>query len=523
MRVWHLLRRVHPGPRGFGIAEAIASKAPSVGKSMAKGAAWMVLMRLVVRGAGLINMVILARLLVPEDFGLIAMAMIIVGAIEIFSEFNFDVVLIKKQTAGRVDYDTAWTLSIIRGLVTGLLLLALAGPAAALFDEPRLVTVTAALVISPVLIGFQNIGIVDFRKSFDFRRDFLFMASAKIIGVAVTIISALMWWNYWALVGGIIGTALWRVGASYAMHPFRPRLSLQSWRELFAFTKWLLAHNILLYFRNRADRLVIGRLLGAGTLGVYTLAFDLANLVTSELMAPIRRALLPGYARLADEATRMRSMFVDVFSLTLWLGAPIPIAIGLLAEPLIGLLLGESWSAAVPVTQLLVFAGFAALLSSGSQPVYLATGRPELQTYIMGLSALLLVPAVVIGVQAKGAIGAAISLVLVQSLVALIDIALVLHLLKLKARTIASVCWRSVVALALMAALIHTLADVWLLEGDAIGDALLLLTAGSAGGLVYLVASLTLWRLFASDRTGPERYVWQALTRSASILLMKLA
>ncbi|MGI9502598.1 MAG: oligosaccharide flippase family protein, partial [Geminicoccaceae bacterium] len=100
----------------------------TIGKGMARGAAWMVLMRLVVRGAGLINMVILARLLVPEDFGLVAMAMLIVGAIEIFSEFNFDVVLIKKQNATRVDYDTAWTLSIIRGSVVAGLLLALAVP-----------------------------------------------------------------------------------------------------------------------------------------------------------------------------------------------------------------------------------------------------------------------------------------------------------------------------------------------------------------------------------------------------------
>jgi O-antigen/teichoic acid export membrane protein len=327
----------------------------------------------------------------------------------------------------------------------------------------------------------------------------------------------------WALVGGIVGTAVWRVGASYAMHPFRPRLSLKSWRELFAFTKWLLAHNILLYLRNRADRLVIGKLLGAGTLGVYTLAFDLANLVTSELMAPIRRALLPGYAKIAGDAAHMRSMFVDVFALTLWIGAPIPVAIGLLAEPLIGLLLGETWLAAVPLTQLLVFAGFAALLSSGSQPVYLATGRPELQAYIMGLSAVLLVPAVMIGVQAKGAIGAAIALVLVQSLVALIDIAVVLFLLRLKARAIAAVSWRSVAALALMAALIHALVRAWPVSGNVIGDALLLLTAAAAGGLVYLISSLTLWRLFAFDRTGPERHIQKALLRSASALRTKLA
>jgi len=487
----------------------------AIGKGMARGAAWMVLMRLVVRGAGLINMVILARLLVPEDFGLVAMAMLIVGAIEIFSEFNFDVVLIKKQNATRIDYDTVWTLSIIRGAVVAGLLLAIAGPAADLFDEPRLALVTVVLALSPLLTGFQNIGVVDFRKFFDFGRDFLFMAGAKVVAVIITVLLALLWQNYWALVGGIIGSALWHVGASYALHPFRPRVSLKSWRELFAFTKWLLLHNILLYFRNRTDRLVIGKLLGAATLGIYTLAFELANLVTTELMAPIRRALFPGYAKLAADPARMRSMFVDVFALTLWVGAPIPIGIGLLADPLINLLLGSNWAAAVPITQLLVIAGFAGLLSSGSQPVYLAYGRPELQTKLVGLNTILVLPAIIVGVKAEGPIGAALALILVQNLIAFLDIAIVLSLLQLKVRAIMAACWRSVFALGLMTVSVHTIKRAWPGGHGALDDVLLLIFAGMAGGAVYVACSFMLWRLSGCDQ-GPERQIWRVLSGLAA-------
>ena len=474
-------------------------------------------MRLVVRGAGLINMVILARLLVPEDFGLVAMAMLIVGAIEVFSEFNFDVVLIKKQNASRVDYDTAWTLSIIRGAVVAGLLLALAVPAADLFDEPRLALITAIMALSPLLTGFQNIGVVDFRKSFDFRRDFLFMTGAKVAGVIVTVVLALIWRNYWALVGGMIASALWHVAASYVLHPFRPRLSLRSWYELIAFTKWLLLHNILLYFRNRADRLVIGKLLGAATLGIYALAYELANLVTTELMAPIRRALFPGYAKLAGDAERMRGMFVDVFALTLWIGAPIPIGIGLLAAPLIALLLGSNWAAAVPITQLLVIAGFAGLLSSGSQPVYLASGRPELQTMLMGLNAALVLPAVIIGVKLAGLLGAAMALILVQTSVAILDIAIVLSLLKLRAGAIVAACWRSVAALGLMALSVHMLQSYWPARVGILNDMLLLLSAMITGGVVYAGSSLLLWWLCGSAH-GAERHIWQAVSGSVDRL-----
>ncbi len=494
----------------------------AVGRSMARGAAWMVLMRLVVRGAGLINMVILARLLMPEDFGLIAMAMIVVGAIDIFSEFSFDVALIKKQDADRADYDTAWTLSIIRGVVVALVLLTFAAPAAELFDEPRLAPVIAGLALSPMLVGFQNVGIVDFRKSLNFRRDFLFMAGAKVTAVTVTIMLALLWRNHWALVGGMIGASLWRVTASYAMHPFRPRPSLARWRELFAFTKWLLLHNILLYFRNRADRLVIGKMLGASALGVYTLAFDLANLVTSELMAPIRRALLPGYAKLTEDPLRMQRTFVDVFALTLWIGAPIPIVIGLLAEPLVGLLLGEGWLGVVPLTQLLVVAGFFGLLSSGSQPVYLAKGRPELQTYLTGLAAALLLPAIVVGVDNAGAIGGAIALVLVQTLIALLDVAIVIGLLKLDIREIVGACWRSLVSLGLMTASVHAIVRVWPEGGGPIHDAGLLVAAAIVGAAVYLAGSLLLWRLDGGGR-GPERYAGHIFVKALTAARVRLA
>ena len=482
----------------------------------------MVLMRLVIRAAGLINMIILARLLVPEDFGLVAMAMIFVGAIEALSEFNFDVVLIKNRDARRHHYDTAWTLSIIRGAVMAALLLVIAEPAAGLFDEPRLEPIIAVLSLSSLLLGFQNIAVVDFRKSLDFKRDFIFMAGDKMVAVAVTVAIALIWRNYWALVAGILGGKLWRLGASYVMHTFRPRLSLLAWRELFRFTKWLLLHNILLFARNRMDRVIIGKMLGPATLGLYTIAFDLANLVTTELMVPIRRALFPGYAKIAVEPERMRRLFIDIFGLTFWIGAPVAVGVGLVAAPLIHLLFGSDWSAAVPITQMLVIAGFIALLSSGSHPVYLALGRPELQTLIGGLSAGLLLPGLIIAVQAEGVVGAAIAVVLAQTIVALVDITLIMILLKLKLGELIGACWRSLVALGVMSASANLVIPGLPVNHGLAGDVFLLLSTVMIGGASYLLCSFSLWRLFGHEKT-PERLIWQSLHQTLSMVKSRLA
>ena len=486
-----------------------------IGHHMARGAVWMVLMRLVIRGTGLINMVIMARLLVPEDFGLIAMASIFIGAIETFSEFSFDVALIKDQKAGRKHYDTAWTLSIIRGLAAALILVAIAGPAAAAFDEPRLQMIVVVLATSPLILGFQNIGVVDFRKTLNFRKDFILMASEKVVAVVVAVGLALVFRNYWALVGGVLISRFWRLVASYVMHPYRPTFSLAAWRELFAFTKWLLLQNILLFFKNRIDRLVIGKMLGASTLGLYTIAFDLANLVTTELMSPIRRALLPGFAKLVDKRDQMRTMFIEVFGLTLWLGAPIAIGIGLLALPLVTLLLGDGWLQAVPIIQILVIAGFVALLSSCSHPIFLALGRPELPTILSGLSVIFLVPGLLIGTSSHGVIGAAIAIVIAQLAVAIGDIMLILGLLQLRLRVLGAIAWRSISALALMAMLVQLLIDRWPYDGSWIADAGLLITATFLGGTAYVSVSLLLWKLFGQGQ-GPERHLVQQILHRLS-------
>ena len=132
-----------------------------LGRRMAKGAAWTILMRLSIRSIGLVSTVILARLLVPEDFGLIALATLVLGLLEVVAEFGFNLALIQNQTAGRDHYDTAWTLSVLRGVAVALALLALAQPAAAFFGEPRLATVLYVLAFAPAIEGVANIEVLE--------------------------------------------------------------------------------------------------------------------------------------------------------------------------------------------------------------------------------------------------------------------------------------------------------------------------------------------------------------------------
>ena len=177
-------------------------KHSNLGKRMAKGAVWTVLMRLTVRSIGLLSTVVLARLLLPADFGLVVLASMLVGLVELASEFEFGTYLIRTQDIDRTYYDTAWTLSLLRGVLIAVVL-AMSAPAAAdFFAEPRLQNVLYALAITSVIAGLANIGIVDFQKSLNFERDFRLTVQTKVISFAITVLLAVLLRNYWALVIG---------------------------------------------------------------------------------------------------------------------------------------------------------------------------------------------------------------------------------------------------------------------------------------------------------------------------------
>src|SRR5215510_14071866 len=125
-----------------------------IANKMAKGAAWMVSFKLLDRALGLLSTLILARLLVPADFGLVAMATSIIAALALLGAFSFDVSLIQNPDTQRRHFDTAWTFNVFFGLFCGVLLALLAYPAAAFYREPRLESVMYVLALAMALLGF---------------------------------------------------------------------------------------------------------------------------------------------------------------------------------------------------------------------------------------------------------------------------------------------------------------------------------------------------------------------------------
>lgn len=486
---------------------------PSLAREMVKGTGWTVLTRLGVQGIGFVSTVILARLLVPADFGLVTLATGFAAAIQAASEFSFDVVLIKNQQATRTQYDTVWTLSVCRNTLLGVLLAAAAGPIASLLGDARLEPIVFWLAIANFIDGFQNVGIVEFRKELAFHKDLVFNIICKLGSFVVTVPLAVVWRNYWALVAGVVANAVIRLLLSFAMHGYRPRISIASWREIMHFSKWLLLNNIAAFLFYRSDTFIIGKLAGAGGVGVYSIAYEIANLLSANLMAPIRRAIYPGFVKMSDDVERLRQTFTDMIALVALVGAPMTVGLGLTAQPVVHLLLGGQWVGSIPLIQILSLYGFLGLVSSGSGPIFMALDKPQYLTWIMIGGVVSVVPLLIVGVIYGGLPGAAWAVTVSVLLATVTDFLLVTRLLRLPSRYLIAAAWRPFVATALMTLAVTTVQAVMPAAGGETNAIRVLLASILMGAAAYSVSVFLLW-LAAGRPEGAERHFVKLLLGS---------
>jgi len=471
---------------------------------MAKGAAWMIGLRFTIRCIGLVSVIVLARLLAPADFGLVAMATALSAALTSMSEFGFQIALIQNQAADRRHYDTAWTLGLFRGLVVAGALAAAAGELAAVFSDERLKPILFWFAFGVLVMSFENIAVVDFRRDLQFQREFVYRGLAKLASFVVTIPLAIVFRNYWALVVGTIAGQLAGVALSYIMCAYRPRLALSAWRELIRFSRWLLLNNILHVLYHRMDTFVIGRYAGAQPLGLFRVALEIASLPTTEMVAPIRSAILPGYAKLAADRPRLRADFTTMFGTIVIVAMPVAVGLALTADSIVRLLLGEQWLGAIPLLEVLCIAGVINVCTANTWPVFLALGRPWINTALIALGVALLVPLLLWSVPKAGAMGAAWAIVTVAAVMLASNLFATCRLLGLSAGQLLAQVWRTLLAVVVMSGAILGVETLWQTDGGILATAALLACSIVSGAAAYMTFLWLLWRL-AGVEEGPER------------------
>jgi lipopolysaccharide exporter len=473
---------------------------------IARGAAWMMLFKIVDRAVGVISTVVLARLLVPADFGLVAMAMSVIALIELATAFGFDVALIQRPSPTRTDFDTAWTLNLLIAALVSMLTVGLAWPTASFYNEPRLVEVMLVLAAGWLLTGFENIGIVEFRRRMDFRPEFIFMASRRVIAFVIGLAAAILLRSYWALVIGMIAGRAAGVALSYLMNGYRPTLSLGSARDLVGFSSGILAVNVLAAGIARVPHFFVGRQYGPQVLGAYTIGSELAYMPSNELIAPINRAVFPGYSRLTHDVAKLREAYLSVVSVIVLAVLPASVGVAVIADPLVMVLLGSQWMGAVPVIQVLAGAGAIAAIVSNNGSAYMALGRTWILPAVLA-SRLAAMFALLFTLPAGlGSLGVAYAELGAYALSLLVGLPVLFRAMQISLAQYFAGFWRPAVASAVMG---FGVAKTIELIGSGAGsfDTLPQLLSGVAVGVVaYVVLVAILW-LLSGQPPGAEAFV----------------
>lgn len=483
---------------------------PSIASRMAIGIGWLVLTRIAVRSLGLVSMAVLARLLVPEDFGLIALAAIVVGALEIFSDFKLDLALIHYPKNDRRLYDTVWTFGVVRGFAIGLVLLLAASPVAAFYNDPRLTSILWVLALTSAIDGFQNVGLIEYNKELRFDRNFQFQVVTKLIGLVVTIAAALIWQSYWALIYGIVARSIVAVAMSYSIHPFRPRLCLFESMKLLSFSKWIMFSSLMHFASNKIDSIMLGKLENMQTLGFYNLARDISALPTTELVGPMQSASWSGYAKLGHDKERLIKEYLSNIASIVGVVLPVAMGVGFTADYFVPLIYTDKWAATIPLIQILTVAGVLRLLLSNSGSVYAAIGAPHYITYLTAATMLVQAPALFVGINSAGAIGAACALVISAVVGVIIAFGVLSSRLNIGFRLFARNLWRSIVAAGVMAVALIGMRILWPVGAGNSILAAQLAAAILVGVMTYVPTHFALWHLSGRPE-GIERIALRVL------------
>jgi O-antigen/teichoic acid export membrane protein len=357
------------------------------------------------------RLLILARLLAPDDFGLFAIAAVVLGVLLTLSDLGIGPALVHKDEVDRRDYVVAWTLEILRALMISGLLLISAPFVAELFGEPRAVNIIRALALRPILVALASIQLAKLNRGLEFRTLAALKLPAAFIDLVVAV-SLAKTLGVWAMVIGILAGEVATVIIAYTRRPWRPGFSLrrENVLQLVTFGRWIFLTGVIALAGGTVLQAVISRKLGTAELGLFYMALQLANLpseVTDQVITPVA---FPLYARLRTNRQRVSRAFRTIYVGMSAFLVPTYALLIVLAPSLTSSILGPDWAGTAPVIQILAGAGLISVLSDAAVPLLNGLGQPYKVTILESVQSFIVIVSVWYLAEEYGVVGAASAL-----------------------------------------------------------------------------------------------------------------
>lgn len=371
-------------------------------------------------GARLLSTVVvfvLAHVLTPETFGLVAIAMIAVMVLQIVVDGGFAAALVQLRKIERIHYDTAFWTSVITGVGATLVAVLLAGPVAAFFHEPQVEPVLRWLSLTLVIGSLGSTPQAVLLRRMDYASLAGRVLIANTIGGVVGVVLALSGWGVWALVVQAIVKESVQQVVVWAACPVLPRLNVrrEAFRSMFAFGLSVTGSQALGTANKRGDDFLVGRYMGAEALGFYSVAYQFLMLLNQLLNQTIGAVAFPLFARLQDDTRRLRGALYEVTRLASVLTLPMFMGMLVLAPDIVAVFFGPQWGDSVPVMRVLSLVGLPMTVGYFLTTLLNGTGRAGWEFRVNVVQTTTLLAGFLVAVS-FGLVAVAASLVVVWSL-----------------------------------------------------------------------------------------------------------
>lgn len=351
------------------------------------------------KGLVFLTTAILARLLTPDDFGLVALATLAVSYLSILKDLGLGAALIQRREEVEESANTVFTANLLLGLVLTLTAMAVAPLVAMFFNEPDVTPILRWLSLTFVLNALGAIHLVRLQRELNFRRKLIPDMGRSVVKGVVSIGMALTGFGVWALVVGQLAGVVAAVVLSWVVFPWWPKLTINRTliKGLSSFGLSVVGVDALTIATDNLDYLIIGRVFGNTALGIYTLAYRLPELLVLNPLWVMASAIFPAYATVQNQPDALRRGFLSTVRFVEILTVPLSLGLLLAADPLVRVAFGEQWLEAIPIVRILAVVVLVRATLYNAGDVYKAIGRPDIVLKLELLNAAVLIPALWVG------------------------------------------------------------------------------------------------------------------------------
>jgi lipopolysaccharide exporter len=377
-------------------------------KDSIKGISWMTAFRVLYRVIGVIRIAIIAHLLSPYNLGVFGVVTIVLGFLEIITETGINVVLIQERENMDNYINNAWVVSIARGAIISLIMFVSAPFVAKFFNSPGSTELLYVAALVPLIRGFINPSVVKFQKDLLFHKEFLYRVLIFLVESVASVLGVFLLHNVWGLVWGFLIGSVFEVIYTFIVARPWPKFEYDviKTKRVISKGKWITLFGIFDYLYTQSDNMVVGRMLGLSSLGIYDNAYTISTAPLTEVGDVFFRVTFPVFSKISGESARLKSAFFKNTLVNFILMTGAGIFIFIFAGPIVHILFGKGWDAAIPVVKFLTILGVVRGVASSTNSMLVAREKQKYSAIITLVSTLGLWATIIPLTKIYGIIGA---------------------------------------------------------------------------------------------------------------------